>query len=161
MLKVDWQDDFKVLYKKNGKHPYSVRLLALSKMQEGYCIQHIMPMVNKTAQTLLRWKRRYEEGGLEALLSMKAGRGRKSKVKAEASVVKEQILKMGADKKGGRVIGEEIRQMINKNYDTDYSLPGIYHLLHRLNLRWISVRSVHPKANHEEQEIFKKNSGKM
>lgn len=161
MGRVDWADDFKKLYKENGQHPYVIRLLALSKMQEGYAIEHIKPMVNKTAKTLRLWKRLYEAGGLEDLLKIRSGRGRKPRIKADLSVVKEEIKTLGANKKGGRVIAEEIRQMIKKEHGVDYSLSGIYHLLHRLNFSWISVRSIHPKVKLEEQETFKKNSVKM
>jgi transposase len=159
MKTVQWADDFKKLYKENGQHPYVIRLLALSKMQEGYAIENIKPMVNKTAKTLLAWKRLYESGGLEALLSIKPGRGRKTKI--DPNIIKEEIKTLGSTKKGGRVIAQEVRQMIKKEHNVDYSLPGIYHLLHRLNFSWISVRSIHPKVNLEEQETFKKNSIKM
>lgn len=160
MAKVNWADDFQKLYKENGKHPYVIRLLALSKMQEGYAIQRIMPMVNKTAKTLLEWRRTYESGGLEALLSIKPGRGRKTKIKVEASSVKEEIKELGANKKGGRIVAADIQKMIQDKYGVEYSLPGVYHVLNRLNFSWISVRSIHPKANQEAQEDFKKNSAK-
>lgn len=114
MTRVNWTDDFKKLYKENGQHPYVIRLLALSKMQEGYAIEHIKPMVNKTAKTLRLWKRLYEAGGLEALLKIKSGRGRKPKIKADLSVIKEEIKTLGANKKGGRVIAEKNKRPLKK-----------------------------------------------
>ena len=97
-MKTDhWTDDFKQLYKKNGHHPYVIRLLALSKMQEGYAIENIKPMVNKTAKTLLAWKRLYEAGGLETLLSIKPGRGRKTKIAVDPSVIKDKKERYGAE----------------------------------------------------------------
>lgn len=160
MAKVDWSDDFQKMYRENGKHPYAIRILALAKRQEGYAVKYVAEMINKNVKTVRAWIELYEEGGLDALFMIKKGRGRKTKAKEDPAVIKEQILELCAAKKGGRVVAEEIRQMINKKYDSNYSLPGIYHLLHRLNLSWISVRSIHPKVDLKEQENFKKNSTK-
>jgi transposase len=161
MAKVRWTDDFQKMYKENGQHPYAIRMLALAKKQEGYAVKHIATMINKNVHTVHSWIKLYNTGGLGALFSINPGRGRKPKTKVEPSTIKADIEALGVNKKGGRVVAEEVRQMLLTKHGAEYSLPGVYHLLHRLNFSWISVRSIHPKANNEAQETFKKNSTKM
>ena len=161
MAKVVWGDDFQKMYKENGQHPYAIRILALAKKQEGYAVKHIAPMINKNVHTIHSWIKLYNTGGLDALFAIKPGRGRKPKTTAEPSTIKADIEALGVNKKGGRVVAEEVRQMLHTKHGAEYSLPGVYHLLHRLNFSWISVRSIHPKANHDEQETFKKNFANM
>ncbi len=158
MGRVNWPDDFQKMYKENGQHPYIIRILALAKKQEGWAVKHIAYMTRKTEHTIHRWVKRYEAGGLEALFEIRTGRGRKPKIKVTLSTIKEEIQVLGSNKKGGRIVAEEVRQMLKEKHGVEYSLSATYYLLHRLNFSWISVRSVHPKSQPIEQETFKKNS---
>lgn len=160
MAKVNWPDDFQKMYKERTQHPYAIRILALAKKQEGWAVKHIAPMINKTEHTIHAWIKLYEAGGLEALFSIKPGRGRKSKITVAPNVVKEDIQALGANKKGGRIVAEEVRRMLKEKHGVEYSRSATYYLLHRLNFSWISVRSIHPQANPTAQETFKKNSAK-
>jgi transposase len=58
--------------------------------------------------------------------------------------------------KGGRLRAEDIRELIKEKFKVDYGLSGIYPLLHRLGYSWITSRSIHPKADKNLQESFKK-----
>jgi transposase len=42
---------------------------------------------------------------------------------------------------GGRVRGEDIRQLLAEQFDVTYTLNGVYELLKRLDMVWISARS--------------------
>ena len=57
---------------------------------------------------------------------------------------------------GGRVRGEDIRQLLAEQFGVDYTLNGVYELLNRLDMVWISARSVSPNANPARQAEFKK-----
>ena len=46
--------------------------------------------------------------------------------------------------------------MLKKKFNAGYSANSIYDLLERLNIVWITGRSIHPKADKEAQEEFKK-----
>ena len=62
-----------------------------------------------------------------------------------------------AVKKGGsRLQGDDIKEYIETNFNVTYQKTNIYHLLHELNLSWITTRSMHPKQSIEAQETFKK-----
>ena len=57
---------------------------------------------------------------------------------------------------GGRIRGEEIRQLLHEQFHVDYSLNGVYHLLERLGMSWISARALSPQADLPAQAAFKK-----
>jgi hypothetical protein len=58
---------------------------------------------------------------------------------------------------GGRVRGEDIRHLLDEQFGVVYTLNGVYELLKRLDMVWISARSVSPNANPARQAEFKKN----
>ena len=48
--------------------------------------------------------------------------------------------------------------MIEEKYNESYSVSGVYKLLKRMDMSWVSARSIHTKSDHEAQEAFKKTS---
>ncbi len=57
---------------------------------------------------------------------------------------------------GGRIRGEDIRQLLSEQFAVAYSLNGVYDLLKRLDMAWISARSISPHADPVKQAAFKK-----
>lgn len=55
------------------------------------------------------------------------------------------------------VVGEDIKQMLQEKFNAGYYVNSVYRLLNRLDIIWITGRSIHPKADKEAQEEFKKN----
>ena len=72
------QVDFKALYKTHGQKKKGIRLLALSYVQEGRSVKETASLLLKTEYTVREWIHLYDEGGIEGLLSMRPGRGRKA-----------------------------------------------------------------------------------
>ncbi|MBI2995742.1 MAG: winged helix-turn-helix domain-containing protein [Candidatus Melainabacteria bacterium] len=68
----------------------------------------------------------------------------------------QSLEKLQEEKEGGRTTGEDIRLLLKEKFNAKYSLNGVYDLLKRLNIVWITGRSIHPKADLEKQEEFKK-----
>ena len=54
--------------------------------------------------------------------------------------------------------GAKVRDM-SGHPTVDYTLNGVYELLKRLDMAWISARSVSPNANPARQAEFKKKLG--
>lgn len=155
MMVVDWKDDFKDLYKKRGQQKYGIRLLALWKIQEGLSETQVCSLVNKTHQTIHRWRKRYESGGIESLLSLRPGRGRKALVSDKEAFTRD-IQELGEQRKGGRIRCQDIVEMVQEKYNVSYKRPGMYSALHRLGFSWISSRSKHPQQDQAAQDAFKK-----
>jgi hypothetical protein len=53
------------------------------------------------------------------------------------------------EKGGGRIIAEDIQELLANQYNCCYTLSGVYTLSARLNIVWISGRSKHPKHSKE------------
>ena len=68
----------------------------------------------------------------------------------------EFVMQLQKERDGGRIIGEDIVSMIKNKYNESYSVSGVYKLLKRMNMSWVSGRSVHTKSDPEVQEAFKK-----
>jgi transposase len=154
-LKVDWKDDFKALYRQRGQQKHGIRLLALWKLQTGMTETDVCKHIDKTHKTIRIWRRLYEKGGLDALLSISSGRGRKSKLDLNQNIGEE--IKLLQEKcEGGRIRCQDVVDLVHKKYNINYSRSGMYHVLHRLGFSWITSRSKHPQSNPEAMEAFKK-----
>jgi len=86
------------------------------------------------------------------------GRGRYKKLPTgKEAELKKEILLLQENRDGGRVIGKDVRVLLKEKYEVEYSLSSVYVLLDRLNLTWITSRSIHPKTSPEAIESFKQN----
>lgn len=155
-MRVDWQDDFKQLYKERGQQKYGIRLLALWKIQAGMSETDVCKLLSKTHKTIHKWRKIYEQGGIDALLMIHPGRGRKPRLNQNA--FEQDIHELQAMQKGGRIRCHDIVEHVAKKYQLHYSHSGMYHMLHRFGFSWITSRSKHPKHNHESCDAFKKTS---
>ncbi|NGX52860.1 MAG: hypothetical protein KR126chlam5_01166 [Candidatus Anoxychlamydiales bacterium] len=76
-------------------------------------------------------------------------------------VFKQTVLELQHNRNGGRIRGEDILQLMQEKFGVDCSIDTVYRTLARVNLVWITGRSIHPKVNLEAQETFKKTSKKL
>jgi len=86
----------------------------------------------------------------------KEGRGRRPRLPPEDEESFCQSLDhLHASRKGVRVTAHDINALLCDRFDCNYSLSGVYALLDRLNLVWISGRSKHPRHSQEAIDQFK------
>ena len=155
-------EDFKLFqflkyYKKNRSMKFIVRCLACHYIQQGKSYEEISKIVKYSRQTIGEWVKMYNEGGIDKMLSIRKGRGRKARIKNDKKAEFNQfVIQLQKDRNGGRIIGEDIVSMIKEKYNESYSVSGVYKLLKRMDMSWVSGRSVHTKSNLEVQETFKK-----
>lgn len=150
-------DNFEELYKQRGQQKHGVRLLALWKIQSGVSEKNVCEFIGKTAKTIRTWRRTYEKEGLDALLSIADGRGRKAKASLDESLP-DDIMALHESRKGGRINCRDIIALVHSKYGVEYAPSGMYHILGRLGFSWITSRSKHPKSDPEAMEAFKKTS---
>lgn len=112
-------------------------------------------LIGKSHKTIRLWRKSYESKGLDELLKIQAGRGRKPRL-AEKIVIDEAIKELTTENKGGRIRGQDLVDYFASKHDIHYSLSGMYHRLHKLKYSWITSRSKHPKQTSEAIEEFKK-----
>jgi transposase len=149
--------DFKALYKLHGQRKYGCRLLAMCYLKQGKSIYETSQLMMKTEYTIREWVKLYKERGLNGLLSIRQGRGRRTTLpKGDEAKFKDTLDELGQSLKGGRLRGVDIQELLQSKFGVEYALSGVYALLERLGYSWITSRSIHPKANPALQEAFKK-----
>ena len=157
-------EDFKLFpfleyYKKNRSKKYILRCLACHYIQEGKSYKEISKMIKYSKQTIGEWVKMYNEGGIDKMLSIREGRGRKARIdNNKKEEFNEFVVQLQKDRDGGRIIGDDIISMIKDKYNESYSVSGVYKLLKRMDMSWVSARSIHTKTDLEVQEAFKKTS---
>ena len=109
-------------------------------------------MMNKQLEAGVR---RFVNYDYEGLIEKK-GRGKKPRLpKEKEDDFKDALDDLHEDKNGGRVSVEDIQKILEEKFDCNYGRSGVYTLLDRINVVWISGRSKHPKHSQDAIENFK------
>lgn len=152
------EHDFGNLAKKERGGRARTRLYILHQYSIGKESQAIADALSIHIETVRRTRRRYYQYGLASIYDQ-ARSGRNSKIaKEQIESFKALIVEEQNKRGGGRLTGEDIKQLAKEHYQADYTVNGIYELLKRIGMVWISARSQHPKADKQIQEDFKKTS---
>jgi transposase len=153
--------NFKKLAKTTKNPRERLRFLAFTHIQEGKTYADVAAIMKVAYKTVWDWSKKFTNEGLEGLRD-KPGRGSKPNLpKNKQEAFREAVLQLGANRKGGRIRGKDIVDLLDKQFHVKSSLRSVYDTLQRVGLVWITGRSQHPKANLEAQEAFKKNLEKM
>ena len=148
------EEDFRKLYKQ-AKSFDKPRYLGLHHIQEGRTYSEVSKLMLVSELTVKEWVKKYKQGGVDKLRNQ-PGRGRKGRLKISDEAFRESILQLQQERAGGRVKAKEILHMLKEKFQVIYSLSGLYKVLERRRIVWITGRSIHPKADVEAQESFKK-----
>ena len=148
--------DFDKLSKTERNPRERLRYLAFAHIKEGKSFTDIAQMVRINLRTLQNWISNFKKNGLEGLKD-KPGRGAKPHLKDEdREAFKAAVLELQMNKKGGRIRGKDVLELMRSKFGIEPSKSSVYDTLKRVDLVWITGRSMHPEANLEEQETFKK-----
>jgi transposase len=132
---------------------YRSVLLAL----EGQSAEAIMETLDRSRNFVQRWVYAYRDGGIDAVYPKRqTGRPRKL-TELEEVTLREYIL--AGPKPQDAVCslrGEDARRIINEQFGVQYSLPGVYVLLHRLGLSYLVPRPKHKKNDPEKMRQWLK-----
>lgn len=153
--------DFDKLSKTEGNSRERLRYLAFAHIQEGKSFTDTAQMVRVKLRTLMNWISNFKKNGIEGLKD-KPGRGAKPHLNdKDREAFKSAVLELQANRKGGRIRGKDILELMRSKFGIEASKSSVYDTLKRVDLVWITGRSIHPEANLEEQEAFKKTLEKM
>jgi transposase len=148
--------DFKATYKVERNAKVAIKLQALHHLQEGKTLRAVAEMVLCTQKTVKGWLTRFVEFDYEGLLQ-RPGRGRKPRLPVvEEENFKDALDELSDNTNGGSIDAKEIQKLLLDKFDCNYSRSGVYTLLDRINVVWITARSKHPKSSQEAMDEFKK-----
>ena len=152
------QYDFDKLSKTTGSPRERRRFLAFAHIREGKTFTAAADSVRVQLRSLMKWIKRFRLDGFEGLKD-KPGRGAKKLLSLEHRAnFRQAVLDLQEKKVGGRIRGSDVLDLMRMKYGIDPSLSTVYSTLKSVGLVWISGRSIHPKADIEAQEAFKKTS---
>ena len=150
--------DFLKLIRTTTDARMRTRILAVSHFVEGKNRTQIAQFLKVSRTSVNRWVAAYLKDGLDGLAE-KQHTGRPSRLTEEQlSRLKQYITSNAVKAEGGRLQGTDIIEFIQQEFGLSYSLSGVYKLLRKLDLVWITTRSKHPRQSPEAQKTFKKNS---
>lgn len=152
---------FDKLSKTEGNARERRRYLAFAHIQAGKSFTYAAAMVRVERRTLMNWVNNFRKDGLRGPQE-KQGRGAKPYLSAEESeVFKLSVLELQATRKEGRIRGKDVLELMKSKFGIEPSKSTVYGTLKRVDLVWITGRSIHPEADIEAQEAFKKTLKKM
>ena len=104
----------------------------------------------------MRWVQWFTAGGVARLAGLPHDWSTQRLAKEQEEAFRQAVEQLQRERGGGRVRGEDIRQLLARQFGVAYSLNGVYDLLKRLGLVWISARALKPYADPVAQAEFKK-----
>jgi len=152
------QYDFDKLAQTEGSPKERRRFLAFAHLRDGKPFTEAAAFVRVKLRSLMRWVKRFRMEGFEGLKD-KTGRGAKPLIPSEhQAAFRQAVLELQNKRTGGRIRGRDILELMHTKYGIDPTLKTVYNTLKRADIVWITGRSIHPKADLEAQEAFKKTS---
>jgi transposase len=132
------------------------RVQAIALLKKGWRQEAVAEAVGASVRSVQDWITRYNDGGIEELKE-KPRSGAPPKLKDSVQFV-ERVLGGPDPQRDGSVTwtGIVLQRVLKKEFNAEYSLPGVYVVLRRFDLRWLSSRPQHPKSQPDVQEAFKK-----
>lgn len=156
MLQEELQKyDFDQLARREPNGRRRIRLLALAHLKAGRNYVEVAQALRTTRHAVMRWMQWFAAGGMARLAGVPHTWSTRKLPKAQEEAFRQAVEQLQAERGGGRVRAEDIRQLLDEQFHVHYSRDSVYRLLKRLKMAWISVRSIHPDANPAAQAEFK------
>jgi len=145
------KEDFDELHRQEQHPRVKMRYSAMSLLKQGKSHREVGEILQVHEKTVLKWVRILKAEGIEGFKEQ-GGRGRKPRLDpAKYEEVKQAILEYQRNLKGGRMRGEDVKELLQAQFGVELSVNRIYELLHIMGLSWISARGQSLKAEPDRQ----------
>jgi transposase len=127
------------------------RLLAVRWGLEGeLSLQEVAAQLGRARSSIQQWFEAFRRGGLEALLSLKRGKGPPSRLTPQMAQALAQKLQAGECRRAA-----DAHRWLLETYGLEVRLASVYHYLKRLGARLKVPRPCHEKHDPAAAETFK------
>ena len=131
---------------------YRAILLAL----DGELTREIRAKLGRGRTFVQRWVYAYRDGGLDAIKPGQAPGARARLTPEQAERFRQRVLDGPRAEDGVCTLrGLDFQRILREEFGVEYSLNGVYKLLHRLGFSSLSPRPKHKQTDFEAQEQFK------
>lgn len=135
------------------------RIIAVRYLRLGHTVPEASKALGMSERQLRNWVHRYNAEGVAGLRDRPRPGQPPHLALAQVEKFKERI------RKGARLEdqvcvlrGVDVRRILQEEFEAEYSLPGVYFLLHRLEFSSLVPRPKHEQADEKAQAAFKKTS---
>lgn len=134
---------------------YRMVLLALRGEEKA----RIADLLGAAKSTVEKWAYAYRDGGIDALIPGKA-KGAAPRLTPEQQEAFRQRMLDGPRPEDGvcTLRGKDAIRILREEFGADYSLTGVYKLLHRLDLSCLTPRPRHEKSDPAAMEAFRQSA---
>ncbi|MEW6621503.1 MAG: helix-turn-helix domain-containing protein [bacterium] len=131
-----------------------IKIQAIVLLAQGKPQRYVAEALGVSVRSIPDWIERYNREGINGLQD-KPRSGAPMKLK-DIEGFRERIIRGPIPDKDGVITwsGQQIGVILKEEFNSFYSLSGIYNLLHYLKLSSLKPRPRHPEAEDEEQELF-------
>ncbi|MBV9491239.1 MAG: IS630 family transposase, partial [Verrucomicrobia bacterium] len=131
------------------------RLLAVQWGWEGeLSLEQIAAQLGRARSSIQLWFDAFRRGGVEALLSLKRGKGPPSQLRPEMAQALAQQLQSGRCRRAA-----DVHRWLRETYGLQVGLASVYHYLKKLGARLKVPRPCHEKHDPAAAEAFKATLG--
>jgi transposase len=148
--------DFDHLSRSCGNSREQRRYLAFAHIKDGNSLTESAKMARVSLRSVMSWVQKFRTRGLEGLKDRYGGGKSPHVPRTDYEEFKKSVLEMQKNRPGGRIRGKDVANLIEEKYGITASKSSVYETLKKIGLVWITGRSIHPKADKEAQEDFKK-----
>ena len=134
-----------------------MRYIALAHLKDVKNFTEVADALRVTRHSVMRWLKWFACGGVDRLVGTPHYWSTQRLPKAQEEAFRQAVEQLQDNRGGGRVRGEDIRQLLSEQFAVAYSLNGVCDLLKQLDMAWISARSINPHVDPVKQTEFKKN----
>jgi transposase len=137
------------------------RLMAMKFILQGQTIPQTAKRMDISERPLRKWLHRFNKYGPSGLCDAPRP-GQPTKLNSIQVEKFSTRVRLGVTEQDNvcSLRGKDIQQILQKEFNAQYSLGGTYLLLHRLGFSCLCPRPRHPQTNIEAQETFKKSTAK-
>lgn len=137
------------------------RLMAMKFISQGQTIPQVAKRMDISERPLRKWLHRFNEQGANGLCDAPRP-GQPSKLDTGQIEKFKHRIRQGVTEQDNvcSLRGKDLRKILQKEFNAQYSLGGTYFLLQRLGFSCLCPRPRHPQADVQAQETFKKSTSR-